>query len=105
MVVPSDTGAAFSEFSLAGFVDELRNPDGEVKEDVAEGEVDGEDVVIVEQEDGSNLKVANTDPSYPLELTNDGDSAGTVRFSGFGETEDITAPADAVDLSQLAGGG
>ena len=104
VVVPGEAGAAFSEFSLAGFVDELRNPDGEVKEDVTEGEVDGEDVVIVEQEDGSSLKVANDDPSYPLELTNDGDSSGTVRFSGFGETEDITAPSDAVDLAELVGG-
>jgi hypothetical protein len=104
VVIPGEAGAAFAEFSLAGFVDELRNPDGEVQEDVTEGEVDGEDVVIVEQEDGSSLKVANADPSYPLELTNDGDSAGTVRFSGFGETEDITAPADAVDLSESMGG-
>ena len=60
--------------------------------------------MIVEQEDGSSLKVADDDPSYPLELTNSGDSEGTVRFSGFGETEDITAPADALDFSQLVGG-
>jgi hypothetical protein len=104
VVVPAEAGAAFSEFSLAGFVDELRNPDGEVKEDVTEGEVDGEDVVVVEQEDGSSLKVANDDPSYPLELSNSGDSAGTVTFSGFGETEDITAPADALDFSAILGG-
>jgi hypothetical protein len=104
VVVPADAAAAFAEFSLAGFVDELRNPDGEVEEDVTEGEVDGEDVVVVAQEDGSSLKVANSDPSYPLELTNDGDSSGTVTFSGFGETEDITAPADALDLTEVMGG-
>jgi hypothetical protein len=104
VIVPAEAGAAFAEFSLAGFVEELRNPDGVVQEDVTEGEVDGEDVVIVEQEDGSSLKVANDDPSYPLELTNNGDSTGTVTFSGFGETEDITAPADALDLAQLMGG-
>ena len=104
VVVPVEAGAGFSEFSLAGFVEELRNPDGEVKEEVSEGEVDGEDVVIVEREDGSSLKVADDDPSYPLELTNSGDSEGTVTFSGFGETEEITAPADALDFSQLGGG-
>jgi len=104
VIVPAEVGAAFSEFSLAGFVDELRNPDGEVKEDVTEGEVDGEDVVVVEQEDGSSLKVANSDPTVPLELTNNGDSSGTVTFSGFGETEDITAPADALDLTEVMGG-
>jgi hypothetical protein len=104
VVVPAEAGAGFAEFSLAGIVDELRNPDGEVKEEVAEGEVDGEDVVVVEQEDGSSLKVADDDPAYPLELTNNGDSSGTVTFSGFGETEDITAPADALDLTELMGG-
>jgi hypothetical protein len=104
VVVPAEAGASFAEFSLDGFVDELRNPDGEVEEDVTEGQVDGEDVVIVEQEDGSTLKVANSDPSYPLELSNDGDSSGTVTFSGFGETEDITAPADALDLTEVMGG-
>lgn len=104
MVVPAEAGAAFSEFSLAGFVDQLRNLDGAVKKEVTEGNVDGEDVVVVEQEDGSNLKVANSDPTYPLQLTNSGDSSGTVTFSGFGETEDITAPADALDLMAVMGG-
>jgi hypothetical protein len=104
VTVPAEAAAGFAEFSLAGFVDELRNPDGQVTEEVTEGEVGGEDVVIVEQEDGSNLKVADADPSYPLQLTNNGDSSGTVTFSGFGETEDITAPADPLDLTQAMGG-
>jgi hypothetical protein len=104
VIVPADAGAAFSEFSLAGLVEELRNPDGEVKEEVTEGEVDGENVVVVEQEDGSNLKVADADPAYPLELTNSGEASGTVTFSGFGETEDITAPADVLDLTEVMGG-
>ena len=32
------------------------------------------------------------------------DSTGTVTFSGFGEMEDITAPADAVNLTELISG-
>jgi len=105
VVVPADAGSGFEEFSLAGFVDELRNPDGVVKEEVTEDEVDGMDVVVVvEQEDGSRLTVADADPTYPVELSNDGDSAGSVRFSGFGETEEITAPTDALDLTALLGG-
>ena len=104
IVLPSEAGSGFSEFSLQGFVDELRNPgEGEIKDDVTEGEVDGEDVVVVEQEDGSTLKVADDDPSYPLEIVSEDD--GTVRFSRFGEEEDISAPADAVDLAELVGGG
>ena len=105
VTVPAEAAAGFEEFSLAGFVDELRNPDsGEVKNEVTTGEVDGEDVVVVEQEDGSTLKVADDDPAYPLELTGEGDSTGTVRFTRFGEEEDVTAPADALDLSGLIGG-
>ena len=79
--------------------------DGEVKDEVTTDEVDGEDVVVVEQDNGSSLTVADADPSYPLELTNDeGDSSGTLTFSGFGEEEDITAPTDALDLAELMGG-
>jgi hypothetical protein len=104
VVVPPEAGADFSEFSLAGFVDELRNPDGEVEEDVTEGEVDGEDVAVVGLENGGTLAVADDDPAYPLEMNNTGTSEGTVRFSGFGETEDIPAPADALDLTLVIGG-
>lgn len=105
VTVPGEAGAGFAEFSLAGFADELRNPsDGAIKDEVSEGEVDGEDVVVVEQENGSTLKVADDDPAYPLEMTNSGDSTGTVTFDRFGETTDISAPVNPLDLSQLAGG-
>jgi hypothetical protein len=105
VTVPGEASAEFEEFSLAGFADQLRNPtDGEIKNEVASDEVDGEDVVVVEQEDGSTLTVADDDPAYPLEMTNAGDSAGTVTFSRFGEKEDITEPADALDLADLMGG-
>jgi hypothetical protein len=104
VVLPAEAGAGFSEFSLQGFVDELRSPgEGQIESEVSAGEVDGEDVVVVEQSDGSTLKVADDDPSYPLEIVN-ADEGGTIRFSRFGETEDITAPADPVDFAQLIGG-
>ena len=103
MVVPGDAASEFEEFSLAGFVTELRDPESPVKDDVESGEVDGEDVVIVEQEDGSQLSVADDEDSYPLQITNKGDSPGTLTFSRFGEEEDITAPADALDLNELVG--
>lgn len=105
VTVPGDAGAGFGEFTLAGFADELRDPaDGAIQDAVSEGEVDGEDVVVVAQENGSTLKVADDDPSYPLELTNTGDTTGTVTFDRFGETSDISAPVNPLDLSQLAGG-
>jgi hypothetical protein len=104
VAVPSDAASDFEELSLAGMIDSFRTPSSEVKDDVRQDEVDGEDVVIVEQEDGSTLTVANDDRSYPLELANEGDQAGTMTFSRFGEKEEITAPEDAVDLEELMGG-
>lgn len=105
VAVPDEASADFSELSLAGFVNELRNPsDGAISDEVSEGVVDGEVVVVVRQENGSTLKVAAADPSYPLEMSNTGDSSGTVRFDRFGETTDISAPVNPLDLSQIAGG-
>ena len=104
VIVPEEAAADFQEFSLAGIVDSFRDPESEVKDDVEDGEVDGEDVKIVEQEDGSTLSVADDDPSYPLEITNSGESSGTLTFSRFGEEEDITAPEDAIDLNEMMGG-
>jgi len=105
VILPDDASSDFEDFSLAGIVDSLRNPESDVKKDVTEDEVDGKDVVVVEQEDGSKLSVANDEPAYPLSLTNKGDSAGTLTFSRFGEKEDISVPDDALDLDELAGGG
>ena len=98
--LPSEA-SDFQEFSLAQIVDDLRNPDSTVQEDVEEDELDGEDVVVVSQEDGSRLFVAADEPTYPLQLTSDGDQAGTLTLSRFGEEEEISAPEDALDLADL----
>jgi hypothetical protein len=103
VIVPQEAAADFQEFTLAGLVDALRDPESEVKDEVGSGEVDGKDVVVVEQENGGTLSVADDDPSYPLEITSSGDSSGTLTFSRFGEEEDVSAPADALDLDELAG--
>jgi hypothetical protein len=103
VLVPAEAASGFEEFSLDGFIEELRNPDTAIEEDVEEGEVDGQEVVIVKQEDGSELAVANDDNSYPLEINNKGESEGTLTFSRFGDDEEITAPDDAIDLTELMG--
>ena len=104
VVVPGQAMAEFDDLSLDGFVEQFRNPESEIQEEVSEDEVDGEQVVVVSQEDGSKLFVADDEPTYPLQVTSDGDSSGTVTFSRFGEEEDISAPADAIDLMDLMGG-
>ena len=103
VIVPADAASEFEEFSLDGFLDQLRNPESPIQDDVEEGEVDGKEVVIVKQEDGSELSVANDDDAYPLEITQKGDTKGTLTFSRFGDDEEITAPDDALDLTELMG--
>ncbi len=48
--------------------------------------------------------MANADKAYPLRMTNEGDSTGTLTLSRFGEKEDISAPEDAIDLTEMTGG-
>lgn len=103
VVVPGGS-EDFGDLTLAGIADSLRNPDTPVAEEVREDELDGQAVVVVEQEDGSELFVADDDPSYPLQITNADGGSGTLTFSGFGEEEDISAPEDAVDLAELGAG-
>jgi hypothetical protein len=103
VTVPAEAASQFQQFSLDGFVEELRNPSSDIKKDVKEDELDGDPVVIAEQQDGSTLTVANDEPAYPLEIKNKGDEEGTVTFSRFGEEEKIEAPADALDLTELMG--
>jgi hypothetical protein len=101
VVLPDEAASDFEDFSLNGFIEEFRNPDSDVKEDVKEEELDGDPVVVVEQEDGSTLTVANDDNAYPLELEDKGDSPSKITLSKFGEKEDISAPDDALDLADL----
>jgi hypothetical protein len=100
-----EAGAGFQVFTVDGFVDELRAPDGGVEDEVTRTEVDGDDAVVVELTQGGTLTVLDDDPAYPVEVTNEETgSTGTVTISRFGETEDISAPADALALDALPGG-
>jgi hypothetical protein len=103
VIVPADALAQFQELSLGGIIDSLRKPESKVKDEVESQESGGKSVVVIEQEDGSTLSVLDDEPTYPVQLTNKGDSAGTMTFSRYGEKESIEAPADALDLEQLAG--
>jgi hypothetical protein len=102
LLLPAETMPDLGPVSLDGLVDELRNPDSEVEDEVTEGEVDGEDVLIATTAEGSTLSVLAGDDSYPVRIESTGDE-GVMNLSRFGETEDISAPADFIDLSQLAG--
>jgi hypothetical protein len=106
VVVPAQAASSFGTFTLTGLADELRKPSGGSYEDaVGADALHGQKVVVVTQTDGSTLDVAATGPPYPLTAENKGsDSPGTLHLGDFGEKTTITAPANALDLSQLAGG-
>ncbi|WP_324274879.1 hypothetical protein [Blastococcus brunescens] len=103
IVLPGEAAGQFGDFTLAGIVEELRNPESPLGDEVRTDELDGEDVVVVEQEDGSTLTVADDEKPYPLRMTGD-DTPDGITFSRFGETEDITVPDDALDLEDMMGG-
>jgi len=104
VTVPADAASQFEQFSLDGIVADLRNPSSDPKKDVEEDERDGDPVVVVEHEDGSTLTVANDEPSYPLVIRNEGDRSGSLTFSRFGDEDELEAPADALDLTEVIGG-
>jgi len=106
VVVPAQAASSFGTFTLRGLADELRKPSGGSYEDpVGADALHGQKVVVVTQTDGSTLDVAATGTPYPLTAGNKGsDSPGTLHLGDFGKKTTITAPANALDLSQLAGG-
>jgi len=105
VLMPPGADSGLDTFTFDGFVEEIRGgaggTGGNAEEEVATDELDGQDVVVVTDDDGSKLYVAATGEPYPLKVVNTGAEAGEVVFSGFGETETITAPPSPLDLSQF----
>lgn len=102
IMMPAEDAADFEDFTLDSFVEQLRDPEGTIGDETRSDELDGDSVVVVEQEDGSTLTVADDDPPYPLELSG-ADDEGTITFSNHGEEEDISAPDDVIDPEELEG--
>ncbi|MFQ1002215.1 hypothetical protein [Modestobacter sp. SSW1-42] len=102
VVVPPEQAAALDQLTLAGVAAELRDPsDGVLEDAVTTEQLDGAEVRVVTQADGSALYVAAADPQVPLQIVDSGTDAGTLTFDRHGETTAITPPADALDLGQL----
>ena len=103
IMVPSGEAADFEEFTLDSFIEQLRDPEDPIKDETSSEELDGDSVVVVEQEDGSTLSVADDDPPYPLALSGGEDEEGSVSFSEHGEEFDISAPDDVISEEELQG--
>ena len=101
--IPAEESADFEDFTLDSFIEQLRDPEDEIQDETRSEELDGDSVVVVEQEDGSTLTVADDEPAYPLAMEGSGDSEGTVTFSGHGDEEDISAPDDVISEEELQG--
>ncbi len=66
--------------------------------------VDGQKVVAVNDvTGGGTLYVATTGKPYPIELLKTGTQGGHITFDRFNESVSLSAPANAIDLSQLKG--
>lgn len=93
----------FADFSLAGFVDEMRRPDATIDEEVGDSRLDGQPVYELHDSDGAVMLVAAVGPPYPLQVTQTGAEAGVMRLSEFGTVAPIVPPADYLDLGDLGG--
>jgi hypothetical protein len=85
--------------SLDSLAAQLTNSDSPWQPGVEEAALDGNKVVVLSQEDGSKLYVANTGPAYPLRTENTGKVAGRLDFTEYDTDFHITAPSNAVELS------
>ncbi len=107
MKLPSSANSAFATFTLPALSKSLADqPAGSsaIEKKVTTGSLDGRDVVIVSQADGSQLFVAATGKPYPLKAVNSAkskDGAGTITFTGYGNHQTIKAPAGALDPASV----
>jgi hypothetical protein len=66
--------------------------------------VDGRKVLAVtDTSQGGTLYVAATGPPYPIEVTKSGTGAGKIVFDHWNGPVSVTAPENAIDITQLTG--
>jgi hypothetical protein len=89
-------------FSLDSFAQQLTMNDTPLETEVEQTELDGKRVVVISQQDGSRLYIANTGPAYPIRGDLKGANEGRIDFSEYDVDFQITAPQNYVELSELA---
>jgi hypothetical protein len=105
LVAPADSGdlASFTPLTdLEQFFGQMLGDHGEPLEKGDETEVDGEPAIAVnDPSEGGTLYVATEGEPYPLKIEKTGEDAGAITFSEWNEKHELTAPEDAIDMSQL----
>jgi len=94
--------ASVEGFSLDSFAQQLTMNDTPLETEVEQTELDGRRVVVISQQDGSRLYIANTGPAYPIRGELKGANEGRIDFSEYGVDFQITAPENYVELGELA---
>jgi hypothetical protein len=94
--------SALEGFSLDSFAQQLTTSESPLETEVEQTELDGTRVVVISNQDGSKLYVANADPAYPIRGEFEGANAGRIDFSEYDVDFQISAPENSVELGELA---
>jgi hypothetical protein len=89
----------FTGLTIAEFASALTAYYGPLEPKVRQATLNGRKVVVVSWRNGSKLHVANTGPAYPLRAEFKGQHSGLIEFSEYGVPLHITAPSNAIDVS------
>jgi hypothetical protein len=99
------TGSSdFESFTLSGISKSLTEPSNgaKINSKVDTGKLGSQKVVIVSENDGSQLFVAATGKPLPLKIVSSAkssDGAGALTFTDYGKRQSIKAPAGALDAT------
>jgi hypothetical protein len=85
--------------TLADIASQLTAHPGPLEPKVQQAMLNGRKVVVISWQDGGKLHVANTGPAYPLRGEFTGQDAGVINFSEYGAPVHITAPSNAIAVS------
>jgi hypothetical protein len=89
----------FTGLTIADFASGLTTYYGALVPKVRQATLNGRKVVVVSWRNGSQLHVANTGPAYPLRAEFKAQHPALIEFSEYGAPLHITAPRNAIDLS------
>ncbi|HEY5985627.1 MAG TPA: hypothetical protein VIV12_04480 [Streptosporangiaceae bacterium] len=90
----------FKGLTLTSFASQLTTYYGPLEPKVRQATLNGRKVVVVSWRDGGKLYIANIGPAYPLRMElKKGPGAGRIDFTEYGARFQITAPRNAINLS------
>jgi hypothetical protein len=101
--IPEARAASFNTPNTKLLADQIAKSVNSLQPGTTRGDVNGQPAIIVTQKDGSQLYVANIGDPVPLRIVNKGTTPGTLNFTDYGKTQQITAPPGAVPLPSSGG--